>query len=116
MSLQSIMATLFGEQAAERAVQFFTKDDEAGADEDGADIAKFSTWLPYRAFDAEREAFVLADGIGTVIEALPQSGADQTMADLVRGLFVAPWPAGASLQINLFGTPHIKPLLMRYAA
>ncbi len=113
----SILETLFGEKMAGIMSSYFTDETpESVPDEaDERDIAKFSTWLNYRAYDSERELFVLADGVGFVLEALPQSGADQAMADMLRGLYTAPWPPGAALQINLFGTPHIKPLLAKYA-
>lgn len=89
----------------------------AGGSADGTDdrdIAQFSTWLPYRAWDADREVFILNGTVGFALELMPQSGADQTMIDVLRGLY-ASWPAGASLQITLFGTPHIQSLLSEYA-
>ena len=118
MSATALLRSLFGDQLGEQFARVFGSDTAEALDdeEEGArDIAKFSTWLPYRAYDSEREVFVLAEGVGCVIEAMPQSGADQSMADLLRGLFTAPWPAGASLQCSLFGTPHIKQGLARYA-
>ena len=83
--------------------------------DDLRDPGQFRTHLPYRTYDKVYELFTLTDGVGFVLEAMPQSGADQSMADMLRGLYTAPWAAGASLQITLFATPHIKPLLLDFA-
>lgn len=117
-SLHNWLNTLFGERVAERVGGFFAERDTSVIDDDpeiARDPARFSSWLPYRAYDADEAVFILADGVGCVLECMPQSGADAAMADLIRGLYTAPWPKSASLQFNLFGTPHTKPLLMRYA-
>jgi conjugal transfer ATP-binding protein TraC len=85
------------------------------AQQDVRDPGQFRTHLPYRSYDNTYGLFTLTDGIGFVLEAMPQSGADQSMADMLRGLYTAPWTAGASLQITLFATPHIKPILIDFA-
>ena len=117
---ESVLKSLFGERIGgifQRigAAIAEPQDEAASAEGVARDPAQFTTWLNYHAFDSERDAFILSDGIGFVIEALPQSGADEAMADMLRGLYTANWPAGASLQISLFGTPHIKASLLRYA-
>ena len=118
MSLQAKLSTLLGESFAERLTSLFGAAEDSHLDDDpevGRDPGRFSSWLPYRAYDPKEQTFILADGVGCVIECLPQSGADLAMADILRGIYTAPWPKGASIQFNLFGTPHIKPILKRYA-
>lgn len=120
MSLTAVLNTLLGESIADRLVSLFSsRESESSHLDDDVEVARdpgrFSSWLTYRAYDPENKIFLLSDGIGCVLECLPQSGADPSMADLLSGLYTAPWPKGASLQFSLFGTPHIKPLLKRYA-
>ncbi|MDX9943311.1 MAG: type IV secretion system protein TraC [Azonexus sp.] len=118
MSFNTVLNTLLGEQMAGRLSSLFGGAPSSVTDDDPEfqrDPGRFSSWLNYRAYDAEEKIFVLTDGIGCVLECLPQSGADQSMVDLLRGVYTAPWPKGASLQFSLFGTPHIKPLLRQYA-
>ena len=115
----TVLSTLLGERLGgflQRTLDVLQPAHDGGArHEDVRDPAQFTSWLNYHAFDAEREVFVLSEGIGFALEARPQSGADQAMVDMLRGLYTIAWPAGASLQISIFGTPHIKPALLRYA-
>lgn len=107
--------TVAGEGVAESLKHMFMPaDDEAGAGV-GRDPGQFRTWLPYLGYDASYEIFTLNGGLGFVLEAAPQSGADQGMADMLRGLYTSPWPSGSSMQITLLATPHIKPFLLQYA-
>ena len=46
---------------------------------------QFADWLPYSAYIAEEQLFVNRDGLGFVLEVLPQAGADEQDAR-VRGL------------------------------
>ena len=117
---ESVLKSLFGARLGgilQRVGAAITEPDATDDANEGVvrDPAQFTTWLNYHAFDADRDVFILSEGIGFVLEALPQSGADQAMADMLRGLYTANWPAGASLQISLFGTPHIKASLLKYA-
>lgn len=106
--------TAFGEGMADSLQRMLSPDSDSHADK-YMDPGQFRSWLPYLGYDSDHEIFTLHGGMGFVLEAMPQSGADQTMADMLRGLYTAPWPAGASLQITLFATPHIKPILIDYA-
>ena len=67
--------------------------------EKGRNPGQFSTWLPYRAWDKDRELFILSHGVGFCLEVVPQSGADQSMIDILRGLYLN-WPTGSSVQIS----------------
>jgi len=123
-----IFKAVFGEELAQSLLRLWRSllgllgllgpeeaDKSPEQEQDVRDPGQFRTHLPYRTYDQLFELFTLTDGIGFVLEAMPQSGADQSMADMLRGLYTAPWAAGASLQITLFATPHIKPLLLEYA-
>ena len=73
------------------------------------------TWLPYRSYrDAER-VFINRDSIGFCLEVAPQTGADATMAQLLKALY-AGLPTHTSIQFHLFATPHVQDILKRYAA
>lgn len=84
------------------------------SEEDGGDSQQFSTYLPYRGWDSETNLFILGNQVGFCLELAPQSGSDQSMADILEGLLHG-WPVGTGLQFHLFGTPHIRRKLMQYA-
>ncbi len=81
---------------------------------DPRDPAQFGTYLPYRAFDDSHDFFVLKHGLGFVLEVTPQTGASQTEEKLLESI-MSGWPTGTSIQIQLFGSPHIESHLKRYA-
>ncbi len=109
-ALAGLFDTLFGDGASERLGSLFVKPNK-----DGEDQTRFSTYLPYRAWDHERNLAVLAEGVGFCLEVNPQSGADASMAEGLLGLFYG-WQPGTAVQIHLFGTPHIQRRLASYAA
>lgn len=75
---------------------------------------QFAAWLPYMGYlDAER-IFANRDGMGFMLELMPQSGADDRMAEVLVSLY-ANCPAGTGVQVHLFASPHIRPQLRRYA-
>ncbi len=75
---------------------------------------QFADWLPYSAYIAEEQLFVNRDGLGFVLEVLPQAGADERMVEVLMALF-ATSPAGTGLQFHLLASPHLRPTLRRYA-
>lgn len=75
---------------------------------------QFAEWLPYSAYIAEEQLFVNRDGLGFVLEVLPQAGADERMVEVLMALF-ATSPAGTGLQFHLLASPHLRPTLRRYA-
>ncbi len=114
MPFYEFVKTVAGDGAALALRNLLHPDPDAGAGV-GRDPGQFRTWLPYLGYDKDYDVFTLNGGMGFVLEAMPQSGADQGMADMLRGLYTVPWPVGSSLQITLFATPHIKPILIDYA-
>lgn len=75
---------------------------------------QFASWLPYAAYISGDDLFINRDSSGFVLELMPQSGADERMAEVLLSLY-APLPAGAGVQFNLFGSPHVRDTLRRYA-
>lgn len=75
---------------------------------------QFAGWLPYMGYlDAER-IFANRDGMGFMLELMPQSGADDRMTEVLVSLY-ANCPAGTGVQFHLFASPHIRDQLRRYA-
>ena len=75
---------------------------------------QFATWLPYSAYLPAEHLFVNRDSLGFLLELMPQSGADDRMAEVLVSLY-ANCPPGTGLQFHLFGSPHIREQLRRYA-
>jgi len=81
---------------------------------------RFSDLLPYLAWDSGSGLFVLEgeeensiDGLGFVLEMMPQTGAPQEMAELLTDVFIGV-PPGTSFQWSLLGTPVIEPFVAAY--
>jgi conjugal transfer ATP-binding protein TraC len=83
-----------------------------GNEESPAD--QFASWLPYISYLHEEQLFVNRDGVGFMLEVMPQSGADDRMVEVLISLY-ANCPSGAGVQFHLFGSPHIRPQLRQYA-
>ncbi len=75
--------------------------------------------LPYLAWREDARLFALDQGgfgereesaIGFCIETLPQTGANDEMEKVLASLFVS-CPPGTGIQISLYGSPHILPIL-----
>lgn len=76
---------------------------------------RFATWLPYFAYMEKEQLFRLrGKRLGFMIEALPQSGADRSMVDILRSLYANCQP-GTGIQIHMFGSPHARRQLLEYA-
>jgi conjugal transfer ATP-binding protein TraC len=94
--------------ARPQAGWFGQRNDSAGSAE------QFAAWLPYSAYLADERLFVNRDGLGFLLEVMPQSGADERMAEVLVSLY-ATCPPGAGVQFHLFASPHIREQLCRYA-
>lgn len=75
---------------------------------------QLASWLPYSAYLPDDKLFVNRDSLGVLLELMPQSGADQRMAEVLLSLF-ANCPAGAGVQFHLFASPHLRKSLQQYA-
>ena len=65
---------------------------------------QFANWLPYSAYLAPEKIFVNRDSMGVMLELMPQSGADERMAEVLVSLY-ANCPPGTGIQFHLFGSP-----------
>ncbi len=75
---------------------------------------QFAAWLPYSAYLPDEKLFVNRDGLGFMLELMPQSGADERMAEVLISLY-ANCPTGTGIQFHLFASPHVRAQLRRYA-
>jgi len=82
---------------------------------DDAAPERFASWLPYLAFMDNEQLFRLkGKRLGFALEALPQSGADQSMVEVLGSLYANCKP-GTGIQIQLLGSPHVRNQLLEYA-
>ncbi len=75
---------------------------------------QFAAWLPYSAYLATEKLFVNRDSLGFMLEVLPQSGADERMAEVLISLY-SNCPTATGIQFHLFASPHIRDQLRQYA-
>lgn len=75
---------------------------------------QFANWLPYSAYLAAEKIFVNRDSMGFLLELMPQSGADERMAEVLVSLY-ANCPTGTGIQFHLFASPQVHEPLRRYA-
>ena len=73
---------------------------------------QFAAWLPYSAYLATEKLFVNRDGMGFMLEVMPQSGADERMAEVLISLY-STCPPGTGIQFHLFASPHVRDQLRR---
>lgn len=76
---------------------------------------KFSDFLPYIAYDFEKDIYFNADNtIGFLWECKPLVYAGKDIFNTLRGLFTASIPDGSVLQFMLYADQDVKPLLDEY--
>jgi hypothetical protein len=68
---------------------------------------QFANWLPYSAYLAAEKIFVNRDSMGVMLELMPQSGADERMAEVLVSLY-ANCPPGTGIQFHLFASPQVR--------
>ncbi|MDO9067382.1 MAG: TraC family protein, partial [Deltaproteobacteria bacterium] len=86
-------------------------------------IPRLTGILPYMGWIDDERLLVLDQGafgekpskaLGFCIETMPQTGANEEMERVLASLFMS-CPTGTGIQISLYGSPHILPLLKRQA-
>jgi conjugal transfer ATP-binding protein TraC len=84
-------------------------------------FTRLADWLPYSAFDGQRDLFYVAavdadsvESIGFCLEFQPQIGASPEMAEFLGGLFTSGAPVDTGITIHLFGSPDIRSFLQAY--
>lgn len=83
-----------------------------GEDESPAD--QFASWLPYQSYLPDEQLFANRDGVGFMLEVMPQSGADDRMVEVLISLY-ANCPPDTGIQFHLFASPHLRRTLRAYA-
>ncbi len=81
---------------------------------DESSATQIASWLPYSAYLGSEQLFVNRDGLGFMLEVMPQSGADERMVEVLVNLY-SRCPKLTGIQFNLFGSPHIGDALRQYA-
>lgn len=95
-------------------------DDQTGSSSyergQAAVLDRMSSLLPY-GYEIEPGLFTIEnatgtdlEGIGYVLEFIPQTGATPAMAEHLTAIFAPDLPAGTGLQVSLFATGDIKQL------
>jgi len=88
-----------------------------------AQIPRLTGLLPYLGWMPQEKLFVLDSGafgqahehsLGFCIETMPQTGANEEMERVLASLFMS-CPPGTGIQITLYATPHILPVLRQQA-
>lgn len=88
-----------------------------------AQIPRLTGLLPYLGWMPQEKLFVLDNGafgqsdeysLGFCIETMPQTGANEEMERVLASLFMS-CPPGTGIQITLYATPHILPVLRKQA-
>jgi len=89
-----------------------------------ATIPRLTGILPYLGWMQDEKLFVLDQGafgekpeqnIGFCIETMPQTGANEEMERVLASLFMS-CPPGTGIQISLYASPHILPVLRDQAS
>ena len=77
---------------------------------------RFSSYLPYIAYDPVTHIYHNADGSrGLIWECVPLWFAGEATARTLTGLFRAGIPEGSVVQFILYADPYIKPIMDRFA-
>lgn len=78
-------------------------------------IHRLSSLLPYERYDPETRLFYNEDSLGFMLEATPAVGLAEHQLKVLSGLFTQGLTAGTSVQILLYASPDILPLLEHWA-
>ncbi|BCU08434.1 type IV secretion system protein TraC [Allochromatium tepidum] len=72
-------------------------------------------FIPVSAYDPDTGVFLCEDGhLGLCYWGDPVNGADDTTAEMLKGAFSIPLPAGSFVQISLLGMPDIDTTIYNY--
>ena len=80
-------------------------------------IDRFADELPYAQFEESDKLCAIAapdgsfEGLGFVIEVTPQTGTSLNMAKSLEHMIGSILPDGTGVQVSLFGSPFIEPLV-----
>lgn len=80
-----------------------------------SDQHRLATLLPYERFDPETCLFFNEDSAGFMLEVTPAVGLGEHQLKVLNGLFTQGLKPGTSVQILLYASPNILPLLEHWA-
>jgi conjugal transfer ATP-binding protein TraC len=79
---------------------------------------RMADWIPWVVFDEKTGLFWIEgkkpgtyEGVGFCMELTPQTGASETMANVLAGLTRLAAPASTGVQVTLLGSPCIEPIV-----
>lgn len=72
--------------------------------------------LPYESYDPDTQVFHNDDGYGFILQCAPATGANDTMIEVLSGLFNQGYPEGTGLQLMMWASPNVMPLLGGWAS
>jgi conjugal transfer ATP-binding protein TraC len=79
--------------------------------------SSFSQYLPFVAFDPDRDIYINVDDThGVIYECVPLYFAGETALNSLEGIFTMGIPAGSILQLILYADPYIDPILRHYGS
>lgn len=71
--------------------------------------------LPYERFDPQTQLFFNEDSVGFMLEATPAVGLGENQLKVLSGLFTQGLKPGTSVQLLLYASPDVLPLLEHWA-
>jgi len=78
---------------------------------------KFSSYLPYLAYEPEKQIYHNADGSqGFIFECVPLWFSNEARVRTLTGLFRVDLPLGSVMQVILYADPYVTPLVDRFRA
>ena len=77
---------------------------------------RLAALLPYEGYDPATGIFHNDDAVGFVLEAEPAAGLSEAQIRALSGLFTQGLRPGTSVQITLYASPEILPMLERWAS
>jgi len=76
---------------------------------------RLSGLLPYESYDPESRLFYNEDSVGFLLEMAPAVGLDEHRLKVLGSLFTQGLKPGTTVQISLYASPDILPLLEQWA-
>ena len=77
---------------------------------------RLTDWLPYLAYDEDRDLYVNADGtFGFIQEIAPVMFAGEQLLNGLTSVLEQEWPTDALIQIILYADPNMTGIIDRYS-
>ena len=77
---------------------------------------RLSDWLPYLAYDEDRDIYINADGtFGFVLEIAPVMFAGEQLLNGLTSVLEQEWPKDSLIQVILYADPNMTGIIDRYS-